>query len=300
MDQARGLFGNDLEATSRLLSQELGGFDKGWNMLSLSPQVHDWWGRGLLAFRCLGITPGEPTTVHLEVRWTVKRTSKASKKPIDMDVESELQRIAIYSRLPEQQTDSNEGIGIVSVAKPMSRRRVLSGDIIKIQLLFEDAKKMRQMVDLQWAMVKILTLAGAAGSPELQDEPDHPPSTESEIQQWIESVESQETPSEIRGGPGATPASPLFGVTTPPQLFSPYHYGLGRGQRSSIPTRPQRGRSRGASPEKRTSPARSEPQSEPGFEQKLQTTESVASPTRTTLTASPERKTENLPPRDSQ
>lgn len=27
-----------------------------WNMLSLSPQLHDWWSRGLFDFYCSGVT----------------------------------------------------------------------------------------------------------------------------------------------------------------------------------------------------------------------------------------------------
>lgn len=44
---------------------------------------------------------------------------------------------------------------------------VRSDDLFKIEMAHGDAAKMKQMIDFQWAMVCILALSGAAGSPEL-------------------------------------------------------------------------------------------------------------------------------------
>lgn len=49
---------------------------------------------------------------------------------------------------------------------------VRSDDLFKIEMAHGDATKMKQMIDFQWAMVCILALSGAAGSPELLGEPD--------------------------------------------------------------------------------------------------------------------------------
>lgn len=55
---------------------------------SVGQPPYDWWGRGLLAFRCLGITPGESvSTVHLPVRWMEEFNDP--KNEIDMDISSE-------------------------------------------------------------------------------------------------------------------------------------------------------------------------------------------------------------------
>lgn len=50
----------------------------------------------------------------------------------------------------------------------------MSGDILKIKMPHDKAVKMNAMVDLQWAMVSLLTLSGAAGSPELLQDPNLP------------------------------------------------------------------------------------------------------------------------------
>lgn len=48
-------------------SEQLGCSDKGWNMIALSPQVHDWWHRGLFAFKCIGMIDGELLPrIHLQ------------------------------------------------------------------------------------------------------------------------------------------------------------------------------------------------------------------------------------------
>lgn len=50
--------------------------------------------------------------------------------------------------------------------------KVRSCELFKIEMTHGDAVKMKQMIDFQWAMVRILAFSGAAGSPELLGEPD--------------------------------------------------------------------------------------------------------------------------------
>ena len=40
-----------------LITSEMGSSDKSWNMLCMNHQLHFWWGKGLFALKCLGITP---------------------------------------------------------------------------------------------------------------------------------------------------------------------------------------------------------------------------------------------------
>lgn len=143
------------------------------NMLALSPQIHDWWSKGLFAFFCSGITSGESlSTVHLRFRWMLRQPSKGPSAPNPQRLLELDDGKGIKSFIKRHATLSEAYNETIAASKVEPARRVLSGDHIKITMGHEEAKKMKKMIDLQWAIISILALSGAAGAPELLRETD--------------------------------------------------------------------------------------------------------------------------------
>ncbi|KAK0612249.1 hypothetical protein B0T14DRAFT_342936 [Immersiella caudata] len=126
----------------------LGVSDEAWNMISLNTQLHRWWGKAYLGFKCLGILPSPKDgqkLVRLQFHWLPGALS-------DERLEDGL-RIHLGSTWGPQQ-------GLAAFRT--SGRPVLTGDVFDVAVGAEDAMKMKQAVDLQWALIRIGALAGAA------------------------------------------------------------------------------------------------------------------------------------------
>lgn len=72
-----------------------------------------------------------------------------------------LRDIAWLSGLSDMSGSTGNG-GRVSLTKAGSSRAVLSGEIIEIEMPHEKAQKMERMINLQWTIISILALSGAA------------------------------------------------------------------------------------------------------------------------------------------
>lgn len=62
--------------------------------------------------------------------------------------------------------------GCVSILRGQSSRKLFSGQTVEMEMESGKAEKMKRMIDLQWALIALNALSGAAGSPELQGAPD--------------------------------------------------------------------------------------------------------------------------------
>lgn len=139
-------------------------------MLSLSPQVYDLWRKGLLGFKCLRVTLGEPlATIKLQVCWMSGRTSEYNKRDPHREINFDnrkktLQDISWHSRLTD--TPGSIDGARICLTKVRSSRPVLSGEIIEIKMPYDKALKMKRMIDLQWTMISILALSGTTGAPD--------------------------------------------------------------------------------------------------------------------------------------
>ncbi|OJJ89060.1 uncharacterized protein ASPGLDRAFT_78314 [Aspergillus glaucus CBS 516.65] len=135
------------------LGRQLGGSDKDWNMLSLSPRVYDLWRKGLLGFKCLRVTLGEPlATIKPQVCWMSGRTSEYNKRDPHREINFDnrkktLQDISWHSRLTDTPGSTKDGARIC-LTKVRSSRPVLSGEIIEIKMPYDKALKMKRMIDL--------------------------------------------------------------------------------------------------------------------------------------------------------
>lgn len=165
-----------------LLGQELGSSDKHWNMIALSPLAHSLWGRGLFAFKCLGVIHEEPlATIQLQFRWMAHQSKSPNPyREINLeDSEAVAQDIARYAEITSKPSSKE---GVVGLTNINTSRGVFSGEVFEIKMPYEEALKMNEMLGLQWAMISLLALSGAAGSPELLREPDRPAAGASQTQ----------------------------------------------------------------------------------------------------------------------
>lgn len=103
---------------------------------------------------------------QLQFCWMVSKGSDPQRE-VDVEDEEEVSR-AIACCSPRRKE------GKVGIRNIHTSTGVMSGDILKIKMPHDKAVKMNAMVDLQWAMVSLLTLSGAAGSPELLQDPNLP------------------------------------------------------------------------------------------------------------------------------
>jgi hypothetical protein len=151
--------------------------------------------------------PGDPATIKLQFRWmpeSKKHLNPRRAVEIEDNRQGLMQEIESYSRPADTPVSIRSG-GRISIARSGSSRAVLSGDILNIEMPFEKALKMKKMMDLQWALISILALSGAAGAPELLNEP-NPPNHSMLVHNWLGNVEAEVGPTQI---PQLTTSLPL-------------------------------------------------------------------------------------------
>ena len=106
-----------------LLGQELGSSDKHWNMIALSPLAHSLWGRGLFAFKCLGVIHEEPlSTIQLQFRWMAHQSKSPNPyREINLeDSEAVAQDIARYAEITSK--PSSKGLSALRTSTHQGAR----------------------------------------------------------------------------------------------------------------------------------------------------------------------------------
>ncbi|KAK0613948.1 hypothetical protein B0T14DRAFT_290883 [Immersiella caudata] len=177
----------DKDADTRLSPNFTGGVgvsDKLWNMVSLNPQLHAWWGKAYFGLKCLGILPdNEESLVRVQFVWMPRVASIWREDDRDED---ELRAYLTNDRSPLVE----QGVA----AFHLSGRPLSTGDIFDIPVAKADAKKMKMAFDLQWAMIRIAALTGGADVDDalIEDDDDGPPGEEMSpfpISTWLGNVE---------------------------------------------------------------------------------------------------------------
>lgn len=186
-----GLMGSETaNSLSQLAATAPGSSDKSWNMLCLHPLLHSFWGKCLFAIKCLGIIPSDNkhSIVRLQFHWMPRHNHKQNdlvKPPYKDAVEEMIQNL----------TDKQDTIPGFSVFKDSSARELETGETFDILLEKEDAEKMKVVLDVQWAVVRLSAFSGAAGDWELDDTPDGEggaggSAVAERVESWIEDLPS--------------------------------------------------------------------------------------------------------------
>ncbi|KAK5651015.1 hypothetical protein OQA88_2099, partial [Cercophora sp. LCS_1] len=193
MAETRGL--------TNLFCSEPGCSDKAWNMVCLNRQLYDWWGRAQIGFRPLGIVDGDNTEekkVQVQLYWmpTNLRSNRAAvpykAKVLPRDVDKLKDRLNEIHTRPQAAIETGGWYAVCRTAlgdQSLPGHPVITGDIFEWSVKTADAWKMKRAFELQWALIRIVAIAGGAGPATLdEDNEDHG----SAVEAWIASLPGPE------------------------------------------------------------------------------------------------------------
>ncbi|KAK1836825.1 hypothetical protein QBC39DRAFT_337415 [Podospora conica] len=137
----------------RHFTGSVGASDKLWNVISLNPQMHVWWGKAYFGFKYLGILPSETdeeSFVSVQFYWMPRAI------PWQQD-QRDQEEIGLYLTNDYSPFSSRGVAGLRLTGRP-----VISGDIFNIRVAAVDAQKMAMAFRIQWALIRIAAVTGAA------------------------------------------------------------------------------------------------------------------------------------------
>ncbi|SPO01318.1 uncharacterized protein DNG_03994 [Cephalotrichum gorgonifer] len=153
-----GLWGREYHRRLHtLILDDPGAINSARNMICLTPTLHDWWGKGYFA-----LEPYEelPDGVRVRLRW-LRRS-----------------RIGVYDKLPALATDPRtqppppQVQGVIAMKDLRSGHPLLDGALFDIVSDNPGARVSWVLLQLQWDLLKMATLCGAA---EAAEDPDWNP-----------------------------------------------------------------------------------------------------------------------------
>lgn len=148
--------------------------DKDWNMICLNSQVHDWWAKAYFGLKCLGVSTTDTdgmSRLQIQFHWLQRHTGDPV-TPVEMEVD------AIREMLATVQTETDG-------YRSGSTRPLQTGQTFYINGLENDkARKMKLMLDIQWACVRVVAMSEAAFSPELLNKYCDDPDDNTTFDEW--------------------------------------------------------------------------------------------------------------------
>jgi hypothetical protein len=173
----------------------VGSSDKPWNLVPLSPGIHDGWGKAYFGLRLVGTLPvpveDEQEAKDLVVRiqlqfvWMSRKTSTRDHTGKPISPKSDAIDLANERRAFEQVGISNEkekelkATSIISHATSigkipdrkrvfdvMSTAQVYSGQVLQVKMPFSMAEKFTTAIKIQWALISMAAISGAADAVE--------------------------------------------------------------------------------------------------------------------------------------
>ena len=128
--------------------------DTAANMVALQPLLHRWWGKAMIGFEHIEkIQKG----IRLRVRWLPK-TTLAIKDQVALDL-NPLECLQPYS----------DEDGYVKITHSKTCRPILDGTVIDITAQDESAVPSWDMFSLQWDLIRMASLCGAAEASDNDD-----------------------------------------------------------------------------------------------------------------------------------
>ncbi|KAK0623805.1 hypothetical protein B0T14DRAFT_602304 [Immersiella caudata] len=200
----------------RLLASAVGASDYAWNMIAVNSQLRTWWGKGYWGVKCMSIEPvsgGPKYKVTLQFHWMPERSQLPRNRWISIELgdgQKMLDDLTTWNGNPGDQLRDG---GLVAACNPSSCQPLLSGHVSHV-LLDEkkDAENMKDMLDLQWALIRVASLAGAAEVPDSpydsDDDSDYGVTEavhgSSDVEKWLEgtaiATSSREQPKDTTDG----------------------------------------------------------------------------------------------------
>ncbi|KAF5547765.1 hypothetical protein FMEXI_5091 [Fusarium mexicanum] len=200
------------EAVDKLL-QGVGCTDRLWNLVCLSPQLHEWWDHAYFGLMHHVSNDSEEdgfVEIHLQFVWMPRNIPQSATKQIALDQQAHPSRSlsAGLNHHYEGQTmkpcsdlSCNECQAIRKVkAYDITNRPIVNGQIIVVKRRKEDAPLFEAIIKIQYAIIRAAAISGGALAPgELRDEDldkgeageieeeDHVP-TAKRIEDWLDCV----------------------------------------------------------------------------------------------------------------
>ncbi|KAK3985988.1 hypothetical protein QBC44DRAFT_311721 [Cladorrhinum sp. PSN332] len=160
--------------------------DAAWNMISLSPEMHQLWSEAWWGFKPRGVgADGEGKRVKVKLQFSWLENPECHP---DEEAEEDLDAF-LNKRAPRRAGDPKGGEGLIAARHTSSGRLLRTGDIFYITCTNEDeARRMHRVLIFQWAALRILSTSGGAG---YQDLPLHDYHQRIKIQAWVDAVEDE-------------------------------------------------------------------------------------------------------------
>lgn len=170
----------------RPLHEGLGGSDKAWNMLSLDPRLHTYWGKAYFGIRRIGQLEDKAapfdsvTSVQLQFIWLPRRVSakdakgKAIAHADDLvDIDRERLLLETSGQRPKVNYKHNSIVLSATATDthiPVGKRafhvettaQIYSGQVFEVKMPTPQVQRFNIMIDLQWSMICMAAISGAA------------------------------------------------------------------------------------------------------------------------------------------
>lgn len=136
--------------------------DQRWNMISLSQKLHRRWGKAHWAFKVLGSSDPDDegnTDVTIQFYWMRRPAGSTPDEPENL-YPDQLSEWATGGPAPIL------GHSAHNFHRDRIHRLIMTGDTFKVNMPKDEAPRFIQMMDLQWLIIRIAAMAGAAGHAE--------------------------------------------------------------------------------------------------------------------------------------
>jgi hypothetical protein len=160
----------DVQSITRLLVQLPQKPDPDWNTIALAPQLRRWWERAVFGLEYIGHSP-VPGMGLVEARlrfvWMPRCIHYHGLRRIDLAGQRDREN-GLYSELGHVYGSGAAGSdGCVHCMEVQLGSAIESGHTVRIRQSEKDVLSFRTMIEIQWAMVCIGAMSGAAQAPEL-------------------------------------------------------------------------------------------------------------------------------------
>ncbi|KAF5657165.1 hypothetical protein FHETE_10615 [Fusarium heterosporum] len=227
--------------------QGLRGSDKVWNMVPLDLQMHWWWGEGKWAFKCKGIEQDAPQSsgdgiedsddpmvkVVLQFHYMPGGTKDRNRYPEKVRLQGDddhLDRLSedflAFKERDYQPASPPEGTGKIE-QRLATGERLRSGHLFYVRMPLSQAIKFKDMMELQWATIRLFHIRGAAEE-EVLPTKDSDSEDDAEISRLVEDAPNPDTstaswrrqlPSHLRSSLYQSPMTgPWAGAVTTQQM----------------------------------------------------------------------------------
>ncbi|KAF5703871.1 hypothetical protein FMUND_12813 [Fusarium mundagurra] len=162
------------------LQEGVGCTDRLWNLVCLSPQLHEWWDHAYFGLKHYGRTGSAEegyVEIHLQFMWMPRNISRLATKRINLDQQADRSTGLLadlshhyggQAMAPCSELSCNDcqAIRRVKAYDLTTNRPVVSGEIIVVKRSKADAPLFEAMIKIQYAIIRAAAMSGGALAPD--------------------------------------------------------------------------------------------------------------------------------------